>query len=83
MADGPRDVQMRSRGLSVRFEQELGRHNACTAVIEDPVIDLRLHRGEIATPRIGPRIGTAEADKMDAKMAKRSLPEFGIRARSS
>jgi hypothetical protein len=69
-ADGARSVQMRSRILRVRFVQELRRHDACAAVIEDPMVDLRFHGAEIAVPLIGSRVAACEGDEMNLELAK-------------
>lgn len=68
--NGTRGFQMRIRILSFRSEQELGCHNARAAVIEDPMIDLRLHGTEIAMPCIGSRVGTTDADQMNLEAVK-------------
>lgn len=69
---------MSSRILRFRFEQEFGRHDAYAAIIEDPMVNLRLHGVGIAVPLIGSPVGAADTDKMNPQVAK-LLHQLGIR----
>lgn len=76
--DHPSSLQMNRRRLDFRVEQQLGRYNAGTAIIEDPMVNLRLHGIGITMARIGSRIGATDTDKVNSQMAKLLL-QLGIR----
>jgi hypothetical protein len=69
---------MSSRILRFRFEQEFGRHDAYAAIIEDPMVNLRLHGVSIAVSLIGSPVGAADTDKMNPQVAK-LLHQLAIR----
>lgn len=74
-----RSIKVSSRILCFGIQQELRRYDTGTAVIENAVIDLGLHRIKITMLRESTRIGTGDTYQVDLQVAK-LLHQRGIGA---